>query len=377
METDNEMKQTFFNKHIKIFHLKSAVAIIVLWILTTTVFAQQRPPFSDKTVKMGDGTLLMPYTKGEVKKNISGDYKPSFEKICSIITTWDSINPPQGMKIDCFGYEKRLEIYFRNYVSANGHKFTEEGGPHLEISVNDPLSIVGKSVASAIYLCPQKTADFYGYPIYNRGSGEVTIVTDLKAPLYIPVSQEEYLKTLIADEEKNASKYSPPTSQDYQATLHEMEKAYQKLLETDKEAAEEFRQQMLEFKKEMNQKKDENQPLTDPISMLKKELFAMTEEEKKREAYYGGEDISRLMPYEQKQYGDALVKINPALIQETAKSGIHLITLLWSVSSDNAADEDKPRLYNKGSKGYYRTDFLMSELYKNKEIWERIFNMCN
>ena len=80
----------------------------------------------------------MPYTKGEVKKNMSGNYKPIFEKICSIITAWDSINPPQGMQIDCFGYEKRLEIYFRNYVSANGHKFTEEGGPHLEISVNDP-----------------------------------------------------------------------------------------------------------------------------------------------------------------------------------------------------------------------------------------------
>ena len=212
------------------------------FLLPILLFAQQRPPFSDKTVKMGDGTLLMPYTKGEVKKNISGNYKPIFEKICSIITAWDSINPPQGMQIDCFGYEKRLEIYFRNYVYADGQRFPEEGGPHLEISVNDPLSIVGRPVTSGIYLCPQKTADFYGYPIYNRGSGEVTIVTDLKAPLYIPVSQEEYLKTLIADEEKNASKYSPPTSQDYQATLHEMEKAYQKLLETDKEAAEEFRQ---------------------------------------------------------------------------------------------------------------------------------------
>lgn len=371
------MKHFFVYKRIKTSYLKSAVAIIILWFLTTTVFAQQRPPFSDNAVKTEDGSLLLPYTKGEVKKNITGANKQTFDKICSIITAWDSINPPQGIEIDCFGYEERLEIYFRNYVSANGHKFTEEGGPHLEISVNDPLSIVGRSVTSGIYLCPQKTADFYGYPIYNRGSGEVTIVTNLKAPLYIPVSQEEYLKTLIADEEKNASKYSPPTSQDYQATLLEMGKAYQKLLETDKEAAEEFRQQMLEFKKEMNQKKDENQPLTDPVSMLKKELLAMTEEEKNREAYYGGEDISHLMPYEQKQYGDALVKINPALIQETSKSGIHLITLLWSVSSDNAADEDKPRLYNKGSKGYYHVDYLMNKLYENREIWNEIFDVCD
>ena len=385
METDNEMKQTFFNKHIKIFHLKSAVAIIVLWILTTTVFAQQRPPFSDKTVKTEDGVLLMPYTKGEVKKNISGNYKPIFEKICSIITAWDSINPPQGMQIDCFGYEKRLEIYFRNYVYADGQRFPEEGGPHLEISVNDPLSIVGRPVAPDIYLCPQQTADFQKYPIYSIGVGEVTVVTKAKIPLYVPVSQEEYLKTLIAEAEKNAMKDSPTTSQDNdQATDQEMEKAYRKLLEIDKEAAENLKKEMLETKQQMLKTKEEmkhenidNPPLIDFVSMLKNELATMTDEEKKRNAYYGGEGISQLMPYEQRQYGEALVKINPAMVQETAKSGIHLLVLSWSVSADNAADEHKPYLYNKGSKGYYHTDFLMSELYKNKEIWERIFNMCN
>ena len=61
--------------------------------------------------------------------------------------------------------------------------------------------------------------------------------------------------------------------------------------------------------------------------MIKKELAAMTEAEKKLNAYHGGESISQLMPYEQRQYGDAMVKINPALVQETAKSGIHLLAL--------------------------------------------------
>jgi len=163
-----------------------------------------------------------------------------------------------------------------------------------------------------------------------------------------------------------------------------MEKAYRKLLEIDKEAAENLKKEMLETKQQMLKTKEEmkhenidNPPLIDFVSMLKNELATMTDEEKKRNAYYGGEGISQLMPYEQRQYGEALVKINPAMVQETAKSGIHLLVLSWSVSADNAADEHKPYLYNKGSKGYYHTDFLMSELYKNKEIWERIFNMCN
>ena len=340
-----------------------------------SVFAQQRLPFSDKTVKTEDGGLLMPYTKGEVQKNITGNYKPIFEKICSIITAWDSINPPQGMEINCWGYEKRLEIYFRNYLYANGRRFTEEGGPHLNISVNDPLSIVGRSVVSGIYLCPQKAADFYGYPIYNIGGGEVAVVTNLKIQLYIPVSQEEYLKTLIAEEGKKASKYSPPTTQDYQATLQEMEKTYQILLKTDKEAAKEFNQQMVEFKKEISQDKDKNQSFIDPVSMLKNKLSAMTKEEKERNAYYGGDDIARLMPYEQRQYGESLIKINPALMQKITQSGIHLLVLSWSVSSDNAADEDKPRLYNKGGKDYYHVDYLMSKLYENKEIWAKIFKL--
>lgn len=360
------------------YHLPFTTSILValLWLLPVCIlFAQQRPPFSDKTVKTEDGTLLMPYTKGEVEKNITGNYKPTFEKICSIITSWDSINPPQGMQIDCFGYEKRLEIYFRNYVYADGQRFPEEGGPHLEISVNDPLSMVGKPVASGIYLCPQKTADFHGYPVYRIGVGEVTVVTKTHIPLYVPVSQEEYLKTLIAEEEKNASKYSPLKSQDYQATLQEMEKAYQKLLETDKEAAKEFKQQMLDFEKEITKKPEAGQADTTPVSLLKKKLSAMTEEEKRLDAYYGGEDISQLIPYEQRQYGDAMIKINPALIRETAKSGIHLLVLWCSLVAYNATDVRNPRLFNKGNEGNYHANYLMSKLYEDQKIWDNIFHL--
>jgi hypothetical protein len=318
----------------------------------------------------------MPYTKGEIKKNISGNYKPILEKICSIFTSWDSINPPQGMEVYCSGYEKRLEIYFSNYMYNNGQRFSEEGGPHLEISVNDPLSIVGRPVASGIYLCPQKTVDFHGYSIYATGSGEVTVVAKTQMPFYVPVSQEEYLKTLIADAEKNAMKDSQTTSQDDdQATDQEMEKTYKKLLEIDKEAAEEFKQQMVEFKKEIAKEPEAGQADTDPVFMLKKELAAMTEEEKKLNAYHGGESISQLMPYEQRQYGDAMVKINPALVQETAKSGIHLLALSWSLVAYNATDVRNPRMFNKGNEGNYHANYLMSKLYEDREIWTKVFDM--
>lgn len=247
----------------------------------------------------------------------------------------------------------------------------EEGGPHLEISINDPLSIVGHSVASGIYINPQKTADFYGYPIYNTGR-EVTIVTKAKIPLYVPVSQEEYLRALIAE---TAKKTSPqPDKEDYQKQLQEMEKNYQELRKQDAEAAKEVRKAIDDLRKELNQKRDDNQSSIDPVTMLKNKLSAMTEEERKREAYYGGEDITGLVPYEQRKYGEELVRINPSLMHETSKSGIHLLVLSWTISSDNM-NSDKPRFYNKKTYGYYHVDYLMSKLYENREIWRKVFDM--
>ena len=112
------------------------------------------------------------------------------------------------------------------------------------------------------------------------------------------------------------------------------------------------------------------------IDLLNRNASIMSEEEKKSAAYHGGEDFSGLMPYGQTQYGDALVRVNPALMKTPSRSGIHLIALSWSVSSDDAAEADKPRLYNKGSEGFYHTDYLMSKLYDNKEIWDKIFSLC-
>lgn len=370
------MKPIYFHKRGCILFATSIFVTLLLLLSVCMSFAQQRTPFSEKTVVQKDGILLMPYTKGVVKKNITGNYKPIFDRICSIVTLWDSINPPQGMEINFFGYGKRLEIYFRNYLYVDGQKITEEGGPHLDISINDPLSIVGTSVVTGIYISPQKTDEFHGYPIYNIGKGgEVTIATNAKVPLYMPVSQEEYLKMLIKETKDEISKYPPLSAEDYQATLQEMERAYQVLLKTDQEAAKEIKQQMVEFKEEINQKNDNNQSLEDPVLLLKKKLSDMTEEEKKRDAYYGGEDVSGLVPYEQRQFGEALIKVNPALIQALTKGRTALVVLSWSISSDSATDGDKPRFYNKGNKGIYHVDYLMSKLYENQQIWNDIFSM--
>ena len=101
----------------------------------------------------------------------------------------------------------------------------------------------------------------------------------------------------------------------------------------------------------------------------------MSEEEKRENAYYGGDDISGLIPYEQKEYGDLLVKINPALISEISKSGINLLTIEWEINE--VPISEKSELYNEGRLGFLLTDYLMSLLHEDQDIWNRILDICN
>lgn len=350
--------------------MKSTLIAILLSLLAMRLFSQQRPPFSEKTVNVKDRTFL-PFTKGEVVRKISGLQKPVLDEICLIITAWDSIAPPQGMKVFCYGFDNLLEIYFLPYLFEDGVRFASEGGPNLSIYANDPRQMFGSEIAPNIFLCPQRTADFNEFPVYQTGRGEATVICKKKIPIFIPVSQEEYLKALIVKEEKKEDSYSPP---DHETQLHEMEQTYQKLLKVDKEAAQEFKQQMVEFI-------DNNdiQPIN-LVSMLKNELAGLTAEEKKRPAYHGGasaiedyHNASGLVPYENRENADALVRPNPALIDGNIKDKIQLLVIRWSVGGN--VNLDMTQLYSGERKGFLLADRKMAELYQEKNIWKQVFQM--
>lgn len=356
--------------------MKSIAITTLLLLLTNVLFSQQRPHFSDKSIEV-DGRVFLPYTKGEVVRKINGPQKSVFDEICSIITTWDSIAPPQGMKVFCSGFDNSLEIYFLPYLLEEGARFASEGGPNLKINVNDPLQMFGSPIVPDIYLCPQKTADFNRFPIYQTDHQEVTIVSKKNIPLFIPVSQEEFLKALIAKEEENAQNNS---GSDYQTTFREMEQAYQKLLKTDKEAAKDFKQQIDEFRAESD-KNGEGANMLDIVALLKKELSDLTVEERKQQAYYAGSwameeyhNASGLVPYGSRDHGDALVRANPALIDNSSKDKIQLLVIGWSLGRI-PQNLDKPRFYNEGTEGFLLADSKIAELYQQKKIWEQVFQM--
>lgn len=347
---------------------------LFLFLQTTTAYAQHRPPFSEKTVKVDD-RIFLPFTKGEVVRKIDGSQKTVLDQICSFITAWDSIAPPQGIKVHCSGLDNSLEIYFLPYLFEEGIRYTSEGGPNLHFFLNNPLQMFGSPLVSDIFRCPQKTADFNGFPIYQTDRGEVTILSKKKIPLFIPVSQEEFLNALIKKELKNRDKN--PGS-DYQSTLTEMEKAYQLLLKNDREAAKEFKQQMDEFKTEMN---NSEVNIMDPVTMLEKELSGLSANERARQAWYGGPsameaslNLSGLVPYENRENADALVRPNPSLIDKALKGKIQLLVIRWSVGQNTSPD--KPRLYNEGRDGFNLANNLMYQLYNSQKVWNNIFNNC-
>lgn len=357
--------------------MRSFIITTILLFLSTLSFSQQRPPFSDKPVIVKDRPFL-PYTKGEIKKEIQGPQKAILDKICSIITSWDSIKLPQGIDVYCSGYENTLEVHFLPYLFDDNIRYPAESGPNFRIHVNNPGSMFGGPIVSDIFLCPEKIIDFNGFPIYQNDRMEVTVVTKKNIPLFIPVTQEEYLKALIRKEEKNNPENTNP---DYQSTLQEMEKAYKLLLETDKDAAKEFKQQMEEFRNETSKDGSVNS-MIDMVSLLKNELAGLTAEEKSRHAYYGGpwameeyHNASCLVPCEKKDMADALVRPNPALIN-TSNNQVQLLVISWSLFDDNH-EEDKPRLYKDGREGFHLADDLMVKLYNNKQTWINIFNLVN
>ncbi len=348
-----------------------------IFILQSVVcVAQPRVPFSDKKVEI-DGRLFLPYTEGEVSTNIDGSYRRSFEKIVEIITGWDSLQPLQGIKIHCFGSTDFLEIYFLPYLYDQGKRIASEGGPSIKFSANHPESMFGTPVVSNIFLCPQKVGDFYGFPIYESDRHRVVIVSMKNIPIFVPVSQEEYLIALIGQHSEDVKENSTSGTKN---EIVEIEETYQKLLETDKEAAKEFRQQMDEFLNELNKSGDESN-IPGMVASLKNELHALTRDQRELSAYYSVgamekyHNFSGLVPVEDKENGAALVKANPDLIDNSGTNRIQLLVVGWSLHENNL-NTDKAIIDNERLVGFPFAEKLRSQLFHCPEIWTKIFRIC-
>ncbi|MDD2382098.1 MAG: hypothetical protein PHV35_10425 [Mariniphaga sp.] len=290
-----------------------------------------------------------------------------------------------------------IEIYFSPYYYINDNPVTDfRINSHFRIHVNNPYNIAGTPIMADIYLSPRIVESFYGYPIYITTQSEVTIINYTGKQLFLPVSQEEYIQTMIeywnskidksqAENQKQLKEienfYSDAAQQQRKKDL---EQAYQELLKFDKKAAEDLRKELGELLEEEFNNAPEvdlyaSVPLADQqIEKLNNVLAGMSAAERKRQAYYSVgateafNNASGLLPESQKDYGDALVRINPELINDS-QNKIQLISIHWGLMQSEC--HDKPRDLPSSEKPGYITDNKMIELYNDQSFWEDLIQM--
>lgn len=356
-------------------------SFLFVLLLCTLTYGRAQNLFSDEIIPIGENEF-MPFTKGIVLKDLANDQLPMINKICQMILSWDSLNPPKGFETRLYNNDHIIDITFSAYVREGGTK-TIKSGALLSIWVNEPNRIFGTPVVENIYLQPEKVADFYGHPVYQNTNQEVTVIKKSESPLFVPVTQEEYLQQLINSELKKREKdKSGQTEINSIEIITEMDNAYKILLKTDPVAAAEYKSEIDKFKADMAKEATDNSSV-DLVSALKNELGSLSPSERVLPAWYSigafekYGNFSGLIPVSNAKDGSALVK----LASEYAgtinnRNAIELLVIRWNLCSDNSTS-DKPRLFNGKAEGFELADYYMAKLYRQKEIWEKIIALIN
>ena len=420
---------------------------VCLVIFQFVAFAQEHP-FSDEVVTDSYGNEIMPYARGEVRRlqnvlcsdfptRFLDSYSSTLDKIMDFATNWDKLQPPQGFRASFYNtfnvvyngdaYKSlsedpqpynisRLEIIFEPYYkSETGKPAVAQIGISASgtLTINNPYLVVGSPVIADIYVCPRKTAEFYGFPIYQTNSDEITVVSKKQFPLFIPVTQEEYIKAHITFWEreiaKNRKEQQNPENEKSVREIVDgekagrqkaMEEAYRELLKFDKNAAEELKKTMLELETELaaNFAKDQeagyskndilendNSMARQTLAALQAELAAFSPAQREKQAHYHADaqgiyqNRSGLVPFEEAKPRincEPLVRINKKIVDANNPEP-QLLVISWSILFSGAESHQSPRLFESDKERYraHAGDKSIAEFYKQHEIWQNIFGL--
>ncbi|GAB4447483.1 MAG: hypothetical protein Fur0028_02410 [Bacteroidales bacterium] len=343
-------------------------------------------------------------------------YEKTFNQLIAAFSDNPLFNLPKGFDIQI---DKRITVWEKEYKPAEFNTSNESKvvgeiqlslAPYFYINdkavtdfhiasifyihINNPYNIAGTPLMADIYACPQVVDYFYGYPVYATNREEVTIINFSEKPLFLPVTQEDFINTLINyweykiaavnKEQGNLQNtkdefYSDEAKKQRDA---EFTKAYNELLKYDKNAAEELKKNYEEslhnLSNSSNNETDLNVFEKEQIERLKEELQNMSTTERQRQGYYSLEamerfnNVSGLLPKEYIKSGDALVRINPALVNDNPDN-IQLVSIHWYMMNEEFSDV--PRKLNYSDDASLLTDNIILDLYKDKTFWTDIFKL--
>jgi len=399
--------------------MKKLPLLIAISLLSINLIVAQNN--INTVVLDSDGNKLLPYSKGKVTvKDIYPDnsssstaklYIEKLNNFTNALKQTNLLNPPFGFEISLSKWIADITDYStskpRDIITASLEATLSpickiDEAPTVDwrihsgfyIFMNNPTKLAGSPIISDIYPCPRKIADFYSYPIYSTTNGEITIINYTNKPIFLPVSQEEYINTLIADLEKkikndtkDKTKYKEDVdnltgNEQKKQQQEEFERAYNELLKYDKKAAEEFKKSIQEANKALEASSDDlnvaNEAYDNSIAIhksniekLRSELAGMSTVERKRQAYYALEasENSNLLPESRKDLGEALVKINPQLVDFNS-SKLQIICIEWNLSNNSI--KDKPRYYKTSNNSDSFIDSKTYQIYQDAEFWKNV-----
>jgi hypothetical protein len=393
-------------------------------LLASPALAQTTPVFSDEII-LYRGERFMPFIDGPVEEysessaeftrqqlRLVGQMRENISSVASVIKSCPLFHPPQGFKLvirsntlppvdfprnESLSGILRLELYV-TLVCNEKPCYDKTTDATLTLTFNNPARLAGTHIMDDIWIQPRKVSDFQGFPVYRfpQAKTEVTVVSSANVPLYLPVTREDFIMTLIrhfsefiSDDERYAAMPGSKetllsaTRADSLLRRAEFEEAYNRMNRFDpllarklKDNYEEAERRLAKGQTDSSAVFSMSQFLTmqvnvwqEGIRKLRAELNAMNPSERRSQAHWSESEMmntSGLTPPGHPG-SNPVARINPAIMDNSRNDAdIQLVTVEWGVDATPYENFRRGRslVYNK-----------LHELSRCTESWNQVFSL--
>jgi len=380
--------------------------------------------FSDEII-LYRGERFMPFIDGpmEITNAEPGDLtrqqqrklpamKQKMADVVSLFTACSLLSPPQGMKavmstsiqspLASGDYESFVgNLYLELYVTMVCNErpcWDKKTDATLKVDINDPSRLTAIHVMDDIWIGPRLVSEFFGHPVYrlNDGHREISVISNNNVPLYLPVSRENFILTLINHFEQTISagesQATRPESEtiilvsnttDKERRKKAFDKDYENLYRFDPLLAKKLNDNYLEAEKRLEQAKSDTaaaftmanfirmqlQVWQEGIRKLRAELNAMSPLERRAQAHWSDSETLNTSGLTPPGHPGSfpLVRINPDILDDSLPdTAIQLVTVEWGIETEPYVS------FKHGRNLQYHK---LHQLHECAEIWEGISSM--
>lgn len=378
--------------------------------------------FSDEIV-LYRGERFMPFIDGAFEEYIipSSDFnrqqlrmvgtmRDKLSTASAILKSCQIFQHPQGFKLVLYSQALAPVDFYENQSLGGSLRFElfvtmvcnekpcydKKTDATVTITFNDPAKLAELHIMGDIWVQPRKISDFLGHPVFRlfNGRREITVVTGNELPIYVPVTREDFIMTLIRhfrdiimeDENLAALPQSKETllifsDKENGVRKADFEKAYNSMFRFDPHLARKLKDNFEQTEKKLEEaKSDSSVNITqhqylnmqinvwrEGIRKLRAELNAMSPSERRSQAHWsesGTMNTSGLTPPGHPG-SNPVARINPQIMDNTKpKTDIQLITIEWGVDTAPYAN------FKQGRSLQYHKLYEFSQC---REAWESLF----